>query len=90
MPAPIFGPMWKLGVDMTMLAVEAQTVIGLRLTKIALGGPAAMSEAQLMVSEKVLAAGEAALQIATGKSPGHVVSGYRRKVRANTRRLRKG
>jgi hypothetical protein len=82
--------MWKLGVGMTMLGFEAQTVIGMRLAKMALGGPAAMAEAQLMVSEKVLAAGEAAMQIATGKSAGHVVHGYRRKVRANTRRLSKG
>ena len=86
----MLGPMWKFGVDMAMLGVEAQTEIGLRLAKIALGGPAAAVEAHLMVGEKVAAAGEAAMQVATGRSPGHVVRGYRRKVRANTRRLRKG
>ncbi len=90
MPASNFGPVWKLGVNLMMLGVEAQTVISLRLAKIALGGPAAVTEGQLMVSEKLLAAIEAAMQLATGKSPGHVVSGYRRKVRANTRRLRRG
>ncbi|WP_018262860.1 hypothetical protein [Methylobacterium sp. WSM2598] len=84
------GSMWKLGIEMTMLGLEAQTVIGLRLAKMALGGPAAAAEAQLMVAEKVAAAGEAAVQAATGGSPRKIVRGYRRKVRANTRRLRKG
>ncbi|ACL57083.1 hypothetical protein [Methylobacterium nodulans] len=85
----MFGPMWKLGVDMTLLGLEAQTVIGLRLAKIALGGPAAVAEAQLMVTEKVAAAGEAAVQVATGGSAHKVVRGYRKKVRANKRRLHK-
>ena len=83
----MFGPWWKLGVDTTLLAFEAQAVIGLRLAKLAAGGSAAQVEAPRMVSEKIFAAGEAAMQIATGASTGAVVAGYRRKVRANHRRL---
>ncbi|MHC2020214.1 hypothetical protein [Methylobacterium sp. CM6247] len=83
----MFGAWWKLGMDATLLAMESQQVIGLRLAKLSLGGPAAQIEAQRMVSEKILAAGEAAMMIATGVSTQKVVTGYRRKVRANARRL---
>jgi hypothetical protein len=40
-----------------------------------------------MVSEKVEAAAQAATHLMTGHSPDSVVAGYRRKVRANVRRL---
>ncbi len=40
-----------------------------------------------MVTEKVKAAGEAAVTIAMGGTPRKVVRGYRRKVQANHRRL---
>lgn len=83
----MFGAWWKLGMDATLLAMESQQVIGLRLAKLSLGGPAAQIEAQRMVSEKIMAAGEAAMMIATGVSAQKVVTGYRRKVRANARRL---
>ena len=42
----------------TMLAIEAQQVIALRLTKMAMGGPAAQKEAELMVSDKLNAMAE--------------------------------
>ncbi|KQO53487.1 MULTISPECIES: hypothetical protein [unclassified Methylobacterium] len=83
----MFGAWWKLGMDATLLAMESQQVIGLRLAKLSLGGPAAQIEAQRMVSEKIMAAGEAALLMATGGSTQSMVTGYRRKVRANARRL---
>lgn len=86
----MFGSWWKLGIDATLLAMESQQVIGLRLAKLSLGGAAAQAEAQRMVSEKIMAANEAALLIATGGSTAGVVAGYRRKVRANARRLSKG
>lgn len=86
----MFGAWWKLGVDATLLAMESQQVIGLRLTKLAAGGPAAEVEAHRMVSEKIAAANEAALLMAMGGSTAKVVAGYRRKVRANARRLTKG
>jgi hypothetical protein len=86
----MFGSWWKLGMDATLLAMESQQVIGLRLAKLSLGGAAAQAEAQRMVTEKIVAANEAALLIATGGSTARVVAGYRRKVRANARRLSKG
>lgn len=86
----MFASWWKLGYDTTLLAFEAQSVIALRMATLAAGGSAAQAEAQRMVSEKVFAAGEAAMQLATGASHGAVVAGYRRKVRANHRRLSRG
>lgn len=86
----MYGTWWKMGMDMTMLAIEAQGVIAQRMAMLALGGPNAQAEAQRMVTEKMFAAGEAAMQMATGASNATVIRGYRRKVRANARRLRKG
>lgn len=83
----MFGAWWKLGVDASMLALESQAVIGLRLAKLAAGDAAAGIEAERMISEKVFAAGEAAMLLATGGSAQGVITGYRRKVRANRRRL---
>ncbi|GJE36377.1 hypothetical protein [Methylobacterium persicinum] len=82
----LFG-WWKMGMDLSMLAMESQGVVVQRLTMMAMGGPAAQAEAQLMVTEKILAAGEAAMMIAMGASNGKVVSSYRTKVRANAVRL---
>lgn len=86
----MFGSWFKLGMDATMLAVESQQVIGMRLIKLSAGGAGGQAEAQRMVTEKVMAAGEAALMVASGASAAKVIAGYRRKVRANARRLSKG
>lgn len=83
----MFQKWMKLTIDASMLALESQQVIGLRLTKLALGGPAASREAARMVIEKATALGEAATKIATGGTAHAVVKGYRKKVRANRRRL---
>ncbi len=79
-----------LGTELAMLSVEAQMVIGQRMAMFMLGGPKARREARLMVTEKVKAAGEAATTLALGGTPETVVRDYRRKVRANHRRLSKG
>jgi hypothetical protein len=79
----MFKPWW----DMAMLAVESQQVIGLRFLKLAAGGPRASAEAQRMVSEKVAAATQAAAGIVMGESSTRVMKRYRKKVRANRRRL---
>jgi len=42
-----------------------------------------------MVSEKIAAATVAAGRVMTGSTPTAIVKGYRRKVRANARRLSK-
>jgi hypothetical protein len=84
-------PAWlAMGTDLAMLGVEAQMVIGQRIAMLMVGGPKARVEAQRMVAEKVLAAGNAAVTLAMGGSPRKVVRGYRTKVRANHRRLSKG
>lgn len=79
--------MFKFWFDMSMLGLEAQQVIWLRSMKIAMGGKAGEREVGRMVSEKAIAAEEAGFALATGKSMNSVVSGYRKKVRANRRRL---
>ncbi len=81
-------PWLRLASDATLLAIEAQTVIGIRLGQIAMGR-GTPAEAQLMVTEKMLALAEAAVTIATGGSAHKVVKGYRKKVQANSRRLRR-
>jgi hypothetical protein len=81
--------MIKYWLNMSMLAAEAQQVIWLRAMKLALGGPGAEREAQRMVSEKVTAANKAAGKLMAGASANSVVRDYRRKVRANARRLSK-
>ena len=53
------------------------------------GGAAAEAEPCLMASEKVTAATAAGASLMAGASTDSVVSDYRRKVRANIRRLTK-
>ncbi|TXN64538.1 hypothetical protein [Methylobacterium sp. WL6] len=85
----MYGSWFKLGMDATMLAFESQQVIGMRLMMLSAGGAVGQAEAQRMVTEKVVAAGEAALMMASGASTAKVLAGYRRKVRANALRLSK-
>ena len=79
---------WSLSNDTVMLAVEAQSVMAMRLTSIALGR-GTHAENTRMVSEKAAAFAEAAITLANGGSPHEVIRGYRRHVRANRRRLRR-
>ncbi len=81
--------MLTLRTKLAMLSVEAQMVIGQRMAMFMLGGPKARKEARWMMTEKVKAAGEAAVTIALGGAPHKVVRGYRQKVQANHRRLGK-
>jgi hypothetical protein len=90
------NPWLHLGMDSLWLGAEAQGVIALRMMKFAVGGPAAAAEAQLMVAEKLRAAAETQAQLVTSVltgqghlAPARAVAGYRRKVRANRRRLAK-
>lgn len=84
----MYGSFFRMGMDMTMLALEAQQVIALRMTRLALGGPdVAARETRRMVSEKAVAAVETGFHLATGGSPQKVVRHYRRKVQANRDRL---
>ena len=70
-----------------MSVIEAQQVICLRMLKLMIGGPTAQREAARMVAEKLDAATESGVKFALGATPRKVMSGYRRKVRANRRRL---
>ena len=84
------SPTWfSLAIEATLLAVEAQQVVGLRLMKIAFGGAAAQAEIARMLTEKSTAAAETALTVATGGSARKVVKRYRSRVKANARRLRR-
>jgi hypothetical protein len=77
-----------------MLAIEAQQVIALRLTKMAMGGPVVQREAELMVSEKMEALSQSGQMLLMGALGGKsdlgaagVLSLYRKKVQANRKRL---
>ena len=90
-------PWARLGMNAMWLGWEAQTVIGLRMLKLAAGGSAAAAEAERMVTEKVGAALvaqnhliAAAMIGGTHHGPGRALAHYRKKVRANRRRLLKG
>jgi len=80
--------------DAWTLGMEASTVIGLRVAKLAMGGAGADSEARRMVSEKMQAAYELQMAMMTGQLGASPLAGtrkvirhYRRKVKANKRRL---
>jgi len=81
--------MFKAWWDIGMLAAESQQVMWLRFMRLAARGPTASAEAQRMVSEKLAIAAPVAAGILMGDSPAKVVKRYRKKVRANRRRLPK-
>ncbi len=91
------NPWLRLGFDAWSLGLESSAVIGLRAMKMAAGGPAAEAEGLRMVSEKVdaaIAVQTLALTGGLGATPhraaARTLAHYRRKVRANRRRLAKG
>ena len=80
--------------DACLLGFEASSVIGLRAMKLAIGGKAAATEAQRMVSEKIeasLAPQARALSGGLGatalSAAAKTLDHYRQKVRANQTRL---
>ena len=88
------NPWFRLGMQSWSLAAEASSVMTLRMMKIAAGGAAAEAETARMIAEKSKAALElqamflagtlgATAPTVMGRTMGH----YRRKVRANQRRL---
>ena len=90
------NPWFRIGVDAWMLGIEASSVIGLRAFKIAAGGVAAEAEARLMINEKIEAgwalqgaALSGALGLTAHRATARTLVHYRRKVRANQRRLAK-
>ena len=91
------NPWLTLGFNMWRLGAEAQAVMALRMMRLAAGGAVAQREAVRMVSEKGVAAAQAGLAAAALAATGgttvaigrKVVGGYRKRVRANSRRLRR-
>ena len=90
------NPWFDIGIDAWSLGAESSAVIALRLLRIAAGGAAGDAETRLMVSEKLAAGLELqvkALHGDLGFSPvgatARTLSHYRRKVRANRRRLQR-
>jgi hypothetical protein len=88
------NPWIGLGLDTWMLGVEASSVVAQRTLMLAAGGPAANMESVRMVSEKIdagFALQRKALRGDLGLTPAAVTANtlahYRRKVRANRRRL---
>jgi hypothetical protein len=87
--------LWHSWINASRLALDMQCVIGLRMMRMASGGPLATAEAQRMIAEKVGALAAArvggALALASGKSAGiaakRAMAPVRRRVHANRRRL---
>jgi hypothetical protein len=84
----------RMASQSAMLALESQQVIALRLARLAAGGVDAPREIALMVSEKMEAAQQSGqMMLSAGMSgrndldAGKIVQMYRKKVRANRRRL---
>ena len=86
----------KLSLDAWSLGMESASVIGLRTLKLANGGAGAEAETLRMVQEKVMAGLEWQTLALTGglgltpdRAAAKTLTHYRRKVRANQRRLLK-
>lgn len=71
----------------SLLALEAQRVIALRMAAVATGGSRAHSELQGMISEKIIASIQAGAMLTMGKPATSIVRHVRSRVRANERRL---
>ena len=89
-----YGAWFKAGMDAWSLGMEASTVVGLRMAKLAAGGEAASKEAELMVAEKIRAGLELQSKLLLspfGTTPlagtQKVLRHYEGKVAANRRRL---
>lgn len=85
---------FALALDGWSMGIEASTVIGLRMARLAAGGAAAQAEARRMVEEKLGAAIDLQAMAMRGALGGDIgtaaarsVRHYRGKVRANRRRL---
>ncbi|HEY5290346.1 MAG TPA: hypothetical protein VIJ59_09950 [Caulobacteraceae bacterium] len=88
------NPWLSLAGDSIRLGLEAQNVIGLRLIKAAWGDADSADEAMRMVMEKNQAAWDASCVVARSViageghlAPARALALYRRRIRANQRRL---
>ncbi len=86
---------WRNWIDAGRLALDAQSVIAMRVMRLASGGPLVAAETQRMTTEKIGTPAAAqlagALALASGKGAGiaakRAMTPIRRRVQANRRRL---
>ena len=71
----------------SLLALEAQRVMALRMTALAAGGSRAQAEIQRMFFEKIVASMRVGAMLTMGKPATSIVRHYRSRIRANERRL---
>jgi hypothetical protein len=91
----MFNPWFPLIFKTVQLGLEAQSVIALRMLRLASAGAAAPAEARRMIVDKIAAGVEAQAVAASSVASGHkntVVAGkvlrvLKKRVRANKRRL---
>jgi hypothetical protein len=84
-----------LAAETATFAAETQWVVALRMSRLAGGGALAASEAQRMISEKIMAGAQAQVAAGMALAAGRGMEGaaraavrpFRRAVRANRRRL---
>jgi hypothetical protein len=94
---PVINPWLGLAYQAARLGFESQSVIALRLMRMAGGGQPAMVEGRAMIVEKLWAIGEANLAAARGMlanddaahTAHKVLAIYKKRVRANNRRLKR-
>ena len=90
----MFNPWLELSLKAVQMGMEAQSVIALRMLRLATGGARMEAEASRMVTDKVAAAAEtqavAAVSALSGRSPHVVVTKaprvVKKRVRGNKRR----
>lgn len=76
---------------------DVQSVMTTRMLLLAAGGPKTAAETQMMITEKMLTLAESQMAFASALALGHgfgrasakAFTPYRRRVRANSRRLRR-
>ena len=83
----MFATWMRLMFESSLLGLEAQRVIALRMMALAGGGSRAQAEAQRMITEKLFALIRGGSMLTAGKPPTSVVRHYRSRVGANERRL---
>lgn len=83
----MFGVWIRFILQSSLLALEAQRVIALRMAAVATGGSPAHAELQGMISEKIIASMQAGAMLTMGKPATSIVRHVRSRVRANERRL---
>jgi hypothetical protein len=91
----MFDPWVTLGMRFFQLGVEAQSVIALRMLRLASGDARGQDELNRMVVEKLTALAEAQMAATTAFMSGHkdhvvarkALTVYRKRIRENKRRL---